>query len=192
MLAPSTPRIGRAGRWADSEYQRAGSEQADSEWARGHRPSAPERMEAAPSVRLGAKLQTTGTQSPEPAPAWAAGLCSPAAADMARAAILRAAPPQGPAAASCLGRTCPLQSGPAVAAAGRVSLPGEEMKAPMPRRGGAHCREEGRGRLRWGRAGRAMAQQTMRQDSDETAGAGDCCQCAHCPPAVAAGAAGTV
>jgi hypothetical protein len=42
MLAPSTPRIGRAGRWADSERQRTGSEQADSERARGHRPSAPE------------------------------------------------------------------------------------------------------------------------------------------------------
>ena len=44
-----------------------------------------------------------------------------------------------------------------------------------PRRGGAHCREEGRGRAPRRRAGRAMAQETTLQDSDGAAGAGDCC-----------------
>ena len=158
MFAPSTPRIGPAGRWADSERQRTGSEQAESEWARGHRShSAPESdhdgsSTVGPAGREKAHHTDSGTDPSLAAAPRAGGPwgCLPAAAAVARAATPRAAPPQGPAAASCLGRTCPVQSGPAVAAIGRVSLPGEEMnlKAPtrMPRRGGAHCREEGRGR----------------------------------------------
>jgi hypothetical protein len=179
MLAPSTPRIGRAGRWADSERQRTCSEQADSEWARGYRPSAPEAPESdgsstvGPAGRENAHTTNSGTDPSLAAAPRAGGPwgCLPAAAAVARAATPRAAPPQGPAAASCLGRTSPLQSGPAIVTAERVSLPGEEMnlKAPMPRRGGAHCREEGRGRPRRGRAGDGAA--------DDAAGLGRCSGC---------------
>jgi hypothetical protein len=143
----------------------------------GHQPQ--NRMEAAPSVRMGAKLHTT--QSPEPAPA------SP----QTRAQVCRGA--LSPSRPRCGARR--YSPGDAAPGTSRSVVPGSYIstakrtcgcgsrggKSAGKRNEGADAKE-GRRALQSlrgrqgqaanvgrGRAGWAMAQQTLRQNSDETA-----------------------